>query len=127
MQNRIKKDIFLTSFKNSKNDDKQIKSNATIIDNYNVKGIRENIMNYAPNLNLKNKNIINTNQTIDFKNNKNLISQKRHTNLNNDFTHKNNNLLISHQISDQSQRSNKKSDNNFVVNLWKFYLKEYLI
>ena len=111
----------MTSFQNSKNDDKQIKSNATIIDNYNVKGIRENNINYAPNLNLKNKNIINTNQTIDFKNNENLNSQKRHNNLNNDFTYKINNILINQQISDQSRKRNKKRDNNFIINSKKLF------
>jgi hypothetical protein len=110
LQIEIKKDIFLTSFQNSKNDGKHIKGNDIISDlsNYNTFGKKENSLYFGSNLNLKKKNInnsINNNKkTIDYKDNENLNLLERLKNSNNDFTYKINNALISQKISDQSKK-----------------------
>ena len=133
LQIEIKKDIFLTSFQNSKNDGNHIKGNDIISDlsNYNTFGKKENSLYFGSNLNLKKKNInnsINNNKkTIDYKDNENLNLLERLKNSNNDFTYKINNALISQKISDQSKKRKRKCENNSIINSKEHYNQKNLL
>ena len=152
LPSEIKNDINLTSFQNSKNDNKPITNITSSIlsssSNYNISGKKEKILkidsnllnrkvisnnnNFILNKNEKNNFINYNNKTIDSKNNKNLIFQNslcniNKKNINNEIHSKNNNVLIGQKVSYQKEERKTKSKNKDSINNQKgFNLKEIL-